>query len=65
MARRIRLRVDRRLGELSRELERSPKQRGMVRLPLKGKSKTTILASAGVSTSRAHRAEKIAAMPEC
>ena len=64
-ARRIRARAFRRMGEISRELEKAHKVgRGTkVQLPSTGKLKATILAEAGISTSQAHRAEKVAAIP--
>lgn len=60
----IKLRAVRRIGELSRGLEASkgganPK----ATLPAGGKSKYQILKSAGISTSQAHRAEQVAAIP--
>ena len=64
-ARRIRASAFRRLGELSRELEKAHKvgQGTTVQLPSTGKLKATILQEAGVSTSQANRAEKVAAIP--
>ena len=64
-ARRIRSRAFRRMGEISRELEKgSPGPQGEI-LPSAGKylSKSAVLAEAGISTSQAHRAEKVAAIP--
>jgi len=57
----IKLRATIRIGELSRELEKSkggsnPKST----LPSHGKSKRETLRAAGISTSEAHRAEKLA-----
>ena len=64
-ARRIRLRATKRIGEISAALETSPKAKGgqETRLPTGGKPKTEVLRKAGISTSVANRAEKIAAIP--
>ena len=63
IARRIRARAFRRMGEISRKLETSPGARTEP-LPSAGKRlKSAVLAEAGVSTSQAHRAEKVAAIP--
>ena len=66
MARRIRARAERRMGEISRGL---PSARGQ-NLENVGRStggttepKTTVLAAAGIDRQRAHRAEKLAAIP--
>ena len=63
-ARRIRARAFRRMGEISRELETvrfdGP---STVRIPSSGKPKSAVLSEAGISTSQAHRAEKVAAIP--
>ena len=58
IARRIRARAFRRMGEISRELEKAHKvgQGTKVQIPRTGKLKATILAEAGISTSQAHRA---------
>lgn len=60
----IKLRATRRLGELSRELEKAASGRAAVSLPSGGKSKTETLKAAGISTSAAHRAERLAEIPE-
>ena len=52
------------MGELSRELEKAKNQHQEVALPTTGKSKSKALQDAGISTSRAHRAEEIASIPE-
>ena len=63
-ARRIRARAFRRMGELSQELEKSKPDKGHgAGLPSGGKTKASVLAEAGISTSQAHRAEKVAAIP--
>ena len=56
----------RRMGEISKTLEKAHKVgRGTtVQLPGAGKLKATILREAGVSTSQAHRAEKLEAQAE-
>lgn len=59
----IKLRAIRRIGEISRELEKGPSGRASVSLPTAGKSKTETLKSAGISTSAAHRAEQLASIP--
>jgi N6-adenosine-specific RNA methylase IME4 len=59
----IRLRAKRRIGEISKSLETAPSGRAAVSLPEAGKSKTKTLADAGVSTSEAHRCEKLATVP--
>ena len=65
IARRIRARAFRRMGEISRELETGKPGPHVEILPSAGKylSKSAVLAEAGVSTSQAHRAEKVAAIP--
>ena len=66
-ARRIRARAFRRMGELSRELEAAPTGGtggGRSDLPTTGKiAKHAVLKTAGISTSQANRAEKVAAIP--
>jgi ParB family chromosome partitioning protein len=60
----IKTRAMRRLGELSAELDKAkpgPKDTSQHREVI---SKADILANAGVSTSTAHRCEKLASMPE-
>ena len=49
-----------RIGELSAALDRAEAHGGKVWLPSGGKSKAEVLESAGISTSEAHRAEKLA-----
>lgn len=60
----IKLRAQRRLGELSRELEKAEAHGGKVCLPIGGKPKSEVLKAAGVSTSTAHLCEQIAAIAE-
>ena len=57
----IKLRALRRMGELSKALE---KAKNDTALPINGKSKSEQLYDAGVSTSAAHRAEQVAEIPE-
>ena len=66
VARRTRARAERRAGEISATLETERERDELGRLlPNGGKqAKSAILSDAGISTSRAHRAEKIAAIPE-
>ena len=54
------------MGEISAGLETSPRASGgqKTRLPGGGKPKSQVLAEAGISTSVANRAEKVAAIPE-
>ena len=59
-ARRIRARAFRRMGEISRELE---KTQGKLRSTTGTKSKEATLRVAGISKTQAHRAEKVAAIP--
>ena len=58
----IKLRAFARIGEISKELETAHKvgQGSEVQLPTAGKLKSEVLKSAGISTSTAHRAEKLA-----
>lgn len=63
----LKLRATRRLGELSRELEGTgPKGGRPKNVPGSGKvsTKSETLKAAGLSTSAAHRAEKVAEIPE-
>jgi hypothetical protein len=62
----IRRRAERRMGELSADLDKALPGRGVrgARLPAGGKAKGDALAAAGISTSAAHRYEQIAQMPE-
>lgn len=63
----IKLRAQRRLGEMSAKLEKAPGEGGHNRkaLPNGGKSvKAATLKKAKVSTSEAHRCEQIASIPE-
>jgi hypothetical protein len=65
LAQRIQLRAIRRIGELSKQLgiEQPRDQSG--RLASSGKTaKSAVLRTAGVSTSAAHRAERVACIPE-
>lgn len=51
-----------RIGQISAELETSPQANGGSRHPNSGKpTKTEVLKAAGISTSAANRAEKLAA----
>jgi len=61
MAAEIRLRAKRRIGEISASLEKKQNPHG--KLPSGGKFKTDVLKDAGISTSEAHRCEKLAAIP--
>lgn len=58
----LKLRACRRLGELSRDLDKATREgpAGNYKLPTGGKSKADVLASAGISTSEAHRLEQLA-----
>ena len=56
----IKLRAFTRIGEISRELEKAEAHVGKICLPDSGKSKAQTLNAAGISTSTAHRAEKLA-----
>jgi hypothetical protein len=61
----IKLRAQRKLGELSAALEKPQKQAGDGRFTTAGKTaKNKVLKAAGISTSAAHRCEQIAAIPE-
>ena len=63
-ARRIRARAFRRMGEISKTLEKSKPDKGHgAGLPSGGKTKASVLSEAGISTSQANRAEKVAAIP--
>jgi hypothetical protein len=64
MASRLKVRAQRRIGELSKQLEKAEAHGGKVCLPSSGKSKAATLKEAGVSTSQAHRYEKLADIPE-
>lgn len=63
LARRIRARAFRRMGEISRELEKHERVRTDLRPSTGTQTKSAVLAKAGISTSQAHRAEKVAAIP--
>jgi hypothetical protein len=56
----IQRRAEIRIGELSIALDKAETHGGKTRLPSAGKSKSDVLKEAGVSTSAAHRFEKIA-----
>lgn len=58
----IKLRATIRIGELSRELEKAPSGRAAQKdsLPSPGQSKAETLKAAGISTSSAQRAERLA-----
>ena len=59
----IKLRATRRIGELSRELEKATPDKGHgAGLPTGGKTKNEALKAAGLSTSSAHRCEQVAAI---
>lgn len=62
----IRLRAMRRLGELSRELEKAPRVQNLSRRrgAATSEGKRAALEAAGVSKDVAHRCERLAAMPE-
>lgn len=61
----IKLRAIRRIGELSRELDASKGGANpAATLPDGGKSKSSVLKAAGLSTSTAYRAEQLAEIPE-
>jgi len=60
----IKLRAVRRIGELSAALEKVVTTGGgNVGIPASGKPKAQVLDAAGISTSTAHRYEKVAALP--
>lgn len=63
-AAKIRLRAKRRIGELSKALDKAASGRAAVSLPDNGKSKTEALKAAGLSKSEAHRCEQVASVPE-
>jgi len=62
----IKLRAQRRIGEISRELEKARPAggKGNVVLPQCGSTKTAALQAAGLTPQAAHRCEQIAAIPE-
>jgi hypothetical protein len=61
----IKLRAQRRVGELSVTLEKEQPRDDNGRLATSGKTaKSAVLKAAGISTSTAHRCEEIAAIPE-
>jgi hypothetical protein len=61
----IKLRAVRRIGQLSKELEKvETAGPSTVRLPASGKPKAAVLKEAGLSTSTAHRCEQVAEVPE-
>jgi len=53
----------RRIGELSRELDKAPQASGGRHASAGKPTKTAALKAAGISTSAAHRCEKLAAIP--
>lgn len=55
LAAEIRLRAKRKVGEISKKMEKSASGRAAVSLPSDGKSKTDALRAAGLSISDAHR----------
>jgi hypothetical protein len=65
LAQRIQLRAIRRMGEVSKELGVEQPRDEFGRLARSGKTaKSAILRAAGISTSAAHRAERVASIPE-
>jgi N6-adenosine-specific RNA methylase IME4 len=63
----IRLRAIRRIGELSRGLEKAHKAgrgKGVLQLPRRGSCKTEVLEAAGLSTQSASRYERVAEIPQ-
>ncbi len=66
MAAEIRLRAKRRLGQLTRQLDRAHKigQGRKVQLPKSGKLKADVLKEANLSTSQAHRCEQLASVSD-
>jgi hypothetical protein len=65
LAQRIQLRAIRRIGELSKQLGIEQPRDESGRLASSGKTaKWVVLRAAGVSTSAAHRAERVAGIPE-
>ena len=55
----------RRLGELSRELDKAPPAKGKGSgLPISGQTKSKALSEAGISHSTAQRCETLAKIPE-
>jgi hypothetical protein len=65
LAQRIQLRAIRRMGELSAELGIEQPRDESGRLASSGKTaKSAVLKDAGISTSAAHRAERIASIPD-
>lgn len=59
----MKLRARRRIGEISRGLEKAKANQNDSLIPTAGK-KREVLAQAGLSTSVANRCEKLAAIPE-
>jgi len=55
----IRKRAERQLGKLSADLDKAEAHGGKIWLPSSGKSKSDVLADAGISTSSAHRYEQL------
>lgn len=64
MAAEIRLRAKRRVGEISKGLEKAPSGRAAVSVPSNGESKNETLKAAGISKGEQYRCEKLAAVPE-
>ena len=62
----IRLRAKRRVGQLSKELDKAKKvgRASDIQLPRSGKSKAEALKHAGLTTSEAHRCEKLDSVPQ-
>jgi N6-adenosine-specific RNA methylase IME4 len=60
----IKLRAQRRIGEISSKLEKVQPIHGKMRIPTSGKPKSQTLKDAGLSTSTAQRCEEIASVPE-
>ena len=59
----IKVRADRRIGEISKGLEKAKSNQNTAQLPSGGK-KRDVLKEAGISTSAANRCEQIAEIPE-
>jgi N6-adenosine-specific RNA methylase IME4 len=60
----IKLRAKRRIGELTREIDKSHGNRYTVESPVGGLSKKEVLKQAGVTKQEANRCEQIAGIPE-
>jgi N6-adenosine-specific RNA methylase IME4 len=63
-AAKIRLRAKRRIGELSKSLEKAPSGKAAHSRSIDGTSKTEALKAAGLSKAEAHRCEQVATVPE-